>query len=268
MKIKVMEYNIKEGFFDKNKEGLLIPNEQRKRAAQEIIKNENPDILILAEAEHVNNNRAPRDYKKIFNYPYGFLASKKIPTRDFGIGILSKFPIIEKTKFLLPKSRWIKTSIKIKDKIIHVDGIHPNPHNDPEEKERLFRELIKRKKDPFIVAGDFNATSPEDYYDKEKLLENFSKKLKNKQKAKDVVKEILKAKVVKFLLSQDLIDTYKEKNKKQDYSYHTKLSGNNLMRIDYIFCSKEFKVLNSGIIKNNLTEKASDHYPIFAELKI
>ena len=268
MKLKIIEYNLLDGFFDRNEENILVPNENRKNAAQEIMKKENPDILILTEADHTKNKRFSQDYKKIFNYPYGFFASKKLPHRDFGIGILSKFPIVEKEKILLPKSRWIKTSIKINGKIIYVDAVHPNSHNTIEEKEDLFKDLIGRKKNPFIVAGDFNAIHPEDKYNKKDLLKNFSRKFGDKQKAENVVEEILKAKIIKFLLKQDLIDTYKEKNKKQDYSYHTKLRGNNMMRIDYIFCSKEFKVLNSGIIKNKLTEEASDHYPIFAELEI
>jgi len=268
MKIKVIEYNLLDGFFDRNKQNVLVPNEKRKKAAQKIIKKENPDILILTEADHTKNRKSPQDYKKIFNFPHGFFASKKLPHRDFGIGILSKFPIIKKEKFLFPKSRWIKTSIRIDDKIIYVDAVHPNPHNTSKEKEDLFKELVERKKNPFIVAGDFNSIHPEDEYNKKKMLENFSRKLKDNQKAMKVVEEIFKAKTIKFLLKQGLRDTYKEKNEKQDYSYHTKLKGNNLMRIDYILCSKEFKILNSGIIKNKLTEEASDHYPIFAELEI
>ena len=39
-------------------------------------------------------------------------------------------------------------------------------------------------------------------------------------------------------------------------------------RVDYIFCSKDFKILDSNIIKNKLTEKASDHYPITATVEI
>jgi len=268
MKIKIIEYNLLDGFFDRNEKKVLVPNENRKKAAQEIIRKENPDIMILTEADHTKNRKFPRDYNKIFNFPYGFFASKKLPHRDFGIGILSKFPIIKKEKFLLPKSRWIKTFIRIDDKIIYVDAVHPDPHNTPKEKEILFKKLIKKKRTPFIAAGDFNAIHPDDKYDGNKMLENFSRKLKDNQKAKKVVEEILKAKIIKFLLKQGLKDTYKEKNEKQDYSYHTKLHGNNLMRIDYILCSKEFKILNSGIIKNKLTEEASDHYPIFAELEI
>ena len=94
---------------------------------------------------------------------------------------------------------------------------------------------------------------------------------KFEKNAEKTIKEMLKRDAVKFVLSKGLIDTHKTKNKVFDFSIPTdflskdKSSG---IRIDYIFCSEEFKVLNSGIIKNRFTEEASDHYPIFAELEI
>jgi endonuclease/exonuclease/phosphatase family metal-dependent hydrolase len=40
------------------------------------------------------------------------------------------------------------------------------------------------------------------------------------------------------------------------------------VRLDYVFCSNNFEVVDSGIIKNKSTERASDHYPIYAVLDI
>lgn len=263
-----MEYNIFNGFFDRDKNNELKPNKEREQAAKKIVNQEKPDILILTEADHTKNKNFKQNYKEIFNYPHGVFASKPLAHRDFGIGILSKYPIVKHKTFLFPKSRWIKTSIKIKKKIIHLDAIHPNPHNTQKEKENLFKKLVNKKENPYIVGGDFNAISPYDKYDKKSLLNNFTKKLNNLEKANKIVKEIIKTNIIRFLIKKGLKDTYKEKNKKQDYSYHTQLSGNNYMRIDYILCSKDFKIISSGIIKNELAEKASDHYPIYAVLEL
>ena len=54
-------------------------------------------------------------------------------------------------------------------------------------------------------------------------------------------------------------------NKRSALGGHDKGSG---IRIDYIFCSTDFKVLDSVIVKNKLTELASDHYPIYSVLEI
>jgi len=263
-----MSYNIKNGFFDKDKNNKLRLNKIREKSAQKIIKKENPEILIIAEADFAERKSNPQDYKRIFKYPYGVFVDRPMIDRYFGIGILSKYPIIQSYKYAPKKSRWIEASIKTKDKTIYVNAIHPSPLNTLAEKINLFKKVLKNKKYPYILAGDFNSISPEDKYDKNKLLKAFIKKLNNRKKAQAAVNNISKKETIRLLLKKGLIDTYKKKNKKWDYTYHTKLSGNNYMRIDYIFCSDGIKVVDSGIIKNILTEKASDHYPIYAILEI
>ena len=79
--------------------------------------------------------------------------------------------------------------------------------------------------------------------------------------------------MLKRVISENLIDSYLACNKKYQGTLPTKnyaLSKNKTgtMRIDYLFCSKEFKVLESGILKNNFSELASDHYPIYALLEL
>ena len=64
---------------------------------------------------------------------------------------------------------------------------------------------------------------------------------------------------------------YKIKNNKFDFTIPTDLMSKNkngAIRMDYIFCTEDFNVLDSGIIKNNLTEMVSDHYPVYAVLEV
>ena len=157
---------------------------------------------------------------------------------------------------------------EIENKVIHIDAVHPSPLNTITEKINLFKKVIRNKKHSYVLAGDFNSISPQDKYSKNKLMEGFMKRFNDEKKAQKVVNKLLRKETIKLLLEKGLIDTYKNKNKKWDYTYHTKLSGNNYIRIDYIFCSNDIKIIDSGIIKNILTEKASDHYPIYAILEI
>jgi endonuclease/exonuclease/phosphatase family metal-dependent hydrolase len=56
-----------------------------------------------------------------------------------------------------------------------------------------------------------------------------------------------------------------------NYSQKSKCfaSRNGKLRIDWIFVSKEFSVLNAGIrIDKEKEQIASDHFPIFATLQI
>lgn len=269
MKIKVLVFNALEGFIYKNKEGKYRVSD-RQKIAQEIIKKEDPDILVLTEANFCvkTPNKPLQNYKRIFGYKHGIFGSDW----DWGVGILSKYPITEAYDYTTKHSRFVRAIVKIRGKEITIDGVHPDPYHNEHQRMQWFRTVIRDKKDPYIIAGDFNAFSPQDRYDRKKLIKGFESSLKpeEKHKAEYIVKDILQGKAIRILLKNKLIDTFKAKNKSWDYSYHTSLNGTDpdYSRIDYVFCSKDFKVIESGMIKNKLTEKASDHYPIYAILEI
>lgn len=272
--MKICSYNLKDGFCDKVCDKVSDENHkyelnlERQKAGQNIVKEIDSDILIICEADYSSEYGGFQDYKKVFNYPYGVFAAKRYPHRDFGIGILSKYPIINAQKHTPENSRWIRADIEVEGKLIQMVAVHPNPHNTSIEKQDLFKEILNTQKDLFILGGDLNALSPEDAIDENELLKSFAKKFNNLDKARKVVEEMTKKETVKFLLANGLQDTYTKLNKDRDYSYHTQLSGNSYARYDYIFCSNNFKIIDSGIVKNELTEKASDHYPVYTILEI
>lgn len=160
--------------------------------------------------------------------------------------------------------------IKVQTKLLNLDVVHvsPVPYLSSKKQESFLKTVLKNKKENYILSGDFNSLSPSDKYNKKEMVKSWSKFEKN---AGEIVEEMLKRDAIKFVLFKGLFDTYKIRNKSFGFSVPTdflskdKSSG---IRIDYVFCSREFKVLNSGIIKNKLTQEASDHYPIFAELEI
>ena len=271
MKIKIMQYNIRTGF--RKTEKPYNYEENRIHIAKNIIKKEDPDVLILNEAYFESKNKSGilMDYQKIFGFPfYAHGNYKNGPNPFWGHALLSKYPIIES----LNKSRGLaglfRNRIKIRNKIINLDIAHisPIPYLSSKKQEEFIKKILADKPKSYILSGDFNSLSPEDRYDEEKMIKLWSKFEKN---AKKVIGEMLKRDSIRCVLSRGLIDTYKAKNKKFGFTIPTdflskdKSSG---IRIDYIFCSKEFKVINSGIIRNNLTEKASDHYPIYATMDI
>lgn len=270
MKLKVIQYNIKSGFRNTKKPYLL--ERKREKLAQKIIERENPDILILNEAyfESKNKSKILMDYQKIFKFPFYAHGNYNNGLISFwGNALLSKYPIIkienENKRFM----GILKTQIKVEDKIINLDVTHvpPMPLLNNREQKMMIKQILKTKKKNYILTGDFNSLSPEDDYDKIKMINVWSKFTKN---TKNLIKEMLKRDAIKFILSKKLIDTYKSKNKNFNFTIPTNLLSKNKssgIRIDYIFCSRDFKIIDSGIIKDKLTEKTSDHYPIYAILE-
>ncbi len=266
MKIKVIAYNILNGFRTDRIPYKL--EKDRIKYAAKLIENENPDILILCEASF-----GPLVMRHPLKNIYG-LFKKVYDTPFFSPDafwwapvILSKYPIEGKNIGQHFKNG-IRGIVKIKNKEIVIDGVHPAPHQLTEEERRDWvKEITMGKKSNYIIAGDFNALSPNDSYDKNKLVNSF--RGFHKEKTEKIVEGMLSAKTISHLLENGFVDTYKEKNKSWHHTHHTNYykQKEDLIRIDYIFCTSDWKILDAGIIKNKLAEKASDHYPVYAVLE-
>jgi len=267
MKIKILVYNISRGFYDKS---AKIHEVQREKNAIKIVKKENPDILFLLEAYFFKgNNFAKRkfkivqDYQKLFGYKFQYAGFSK--NKKGGILALSRFPLKYKN-FSKPQRNWLRVFL---DNKIKIDVLHPSGELKEVERYNFVKKVLgKVGKRKYILAGDLNSLSPQDDYSKKRLLSGFKKFDNNYKKT---VEDFLKKQTIKVVLSKGLVDSYKQKKDCFDFTMPTGLISKNkqtAMRIDYIFCSKDFKIIDAGIIKNKFSDFASDHYPIFAVLEI
>jgi endonuclease/exonuclease/phosphatase family metal-dependent hydrolase len=272
MKIKLVWYNILRGFHKKEENGSFTFEEKRLNGARKIISELNPDILFLGEADFnplntLSGKSAKKiDYAKIFNYPYFFYS---FVTERKGEAVLSKFPIVAKSSstemFSLIESNWNMQNKKIK-----IDIIHPYPKIPEKEKAERIKKILRKVRGPFILLGDFNALSPQDIYSIEELTEGF--RPARGDGARENAIDAAQCLMIKEVINADLIDTFRAKNEERGDTFPTQafspFKEKGYMRLDYIFCSKEFKILESGIIKNKLADVASDHYPIYAVLEL
>ena len=53
---------------------------------------------------------------------------------------------------------------------MHIDVFHPHPDTTEREKSSFLKGILKEKRRLHILAGDLNALSPEDTYEKQKLI--------------------------------------------------------------------------------------------------
>ncbi|MDD5012309.1 MAG: endonuclease/exonuclease/phosphatase family protein [Candidatus Nanoarchaeia archaeon] len=267
--IKIMNYNILHGFHNDAEAPVL--DKERLQSAQKVVEEENPDILILTEACFAEKNKygIKMDYPKLFNFPYHFHAAGNW---EWGSSILSKFPIISSENYSMDKRNFSKNELDVNGQKVYVDVAHPYPDLSEFEKRRFFYSQLRDIKKPYILAGDFNALSDDDKYNREKLLSGYGGFMKNKGLAKKVVDDLLTYQTIPEIRKHGLIDTYTSSYDDNDYTMPTKYilpeNKNSRIRTDYIFCSPDFIVNDARIIKNKYTNKASDHYPIVANLKL
>ena len=269
MQFTVLNYNIFQGF------RKLVPpfeiEQERLAAAQELVAELNPGVVTLTEACYGGPN--PRgivtDYAKLFGYENSAYGSWG--NHGWGNVILSRFPVKAKTTLLPAKGTAAQRSalqaiLNVDGKELNVDIFHPHPELTEGEKIEMINPLLENKPEFYILTGDFNALSDEDTYDREKLIQGFRRFDKTPE---GTVDKMLERKLVPFIRSRGLVDAFPHKNRESTmptliYGPHRESA----MRIDYFFISPKVKVLEARVIKNELSEKASDHYPIWAKFEI
>lgn len=278
--MKVAWYNVLRGFHKKEKDGSFTFENKRLVSAKKIIKKLNPDILFIGEGDFnpLCKIRGQKitiiDYKKEFNFPLVYYSEPDETSRK-GELVLSKYSMRAKdfSEKIKEDNSYIRTWFEISGNKINIDLIHLYPTIPEKEKAKWVGNLLNNKDKNYILLGDFNALSSIDKYSSKRLVAEFMALGLNKKDAEKETKDRLKCLMLKKVISCKLIDTYRVKHKEYSGTLptdkYTLFKGETgTIRIDYIFCSKNFKVLDSGIIKNKLTEMASDHYPIWVELEL
>lgn len=234
------------------------------------IKNENPNILGLAELNGWEKDNFARlnDFLRKTGYPYySFCKSKS----NYHLCIFSKYEITYE-KILHKNFRIGAIVIKIKTPKSKISIALTHLHYKNEElrlKElRLLLDALKGKKN-VILMGDLNAISPINITNRNGLL----KQLKSARITKFGTR-VIHTDVITTLLENNFIDTLGQFPEGQHYSVPTLINSDpdhqiNL-RLDYIFVSKDLttRVINAKIVNNLITNQISDHFPITTELNI
>jgi exonuclease III len=268
--MKIMNYNILHGFH--SNEQPFVLQKDRLKAAQEVVKQENPDVLVLTEACFGAENKygINMDYKKLFDFPHAIYS---LTASEWGSSLLSKYPIVSSGNYSMDRRSFSRNILDVNGKEVCVDIAHPHPDLNEFEKRRFFHSQLRDIPNvPYILTGDFNALSPQDTYDKEKLIQGFAKFMKNEEDARKAIEGFMTYQAISEITKQGLVDTYRQIHKEQqqytiptDYLSSDKNSG---VRIDYIFCSPHFKVEDAKVIQTKDSNSASDHYPVTSILKL
>ncbi|WP_208591024.1 endonuclease/exonuclease/phosphatase family protein [Gracilibacillus suaedae] len=238
MHIKVMTYNIHHGKGLDKKVNL--------DRICKVIADSNADIIGLNEVDRYYSERShfqdQMEYlTKELNYFGAFSPSlalqprKKYLTRQYGNGILSRFPIDAPKSYVFNKRLFgiedrsiLEVTIPLCNKLVHFYVTHLSLNPSLHRQQSEF--LITKAKSPAVIIGDWNM------------------KVRSKR-WKRVVK--VYRDVWDSIDSQDGL-TYPAKNPRK--------------RLDYIFVSKDFTILDVQI--NDSIPIASDHLPFVSTLSL
>ncbi len=262
--VKIMTYNIWRGFHSKDH----ILQRERLEAAQRLVHHEKPNVLALVEACYGGKNSLGNimDYQSLFGFTHGiwggypFFGNKKLDIG--GNALLSRYPL-DATVVSLPSKSAVSTSISLDDRLLRIDVVHPSASLGDLANVDVLRPLLgTHRTGHYVLTGDFNALSPDDVYEHERLVQEL------RQFYKDLplehIQELLQRNLIRWILTHNLRDAFEDSTKRASTVPTSAKHGRKVvgMRIDYFFVSDTIKVKDAYVLKNDDTEIASDHYPI------
>ncbi|MCD6176155.1 MAG: endonuclease/exonuclease/phosphatase family protein [Planctomycetes bacterium] len=219
-----------------------------------IIKESNADVIALNEVDNQYGKRSNFQYQtKIIaekigmNYYFGPAIKKKDPFREYGNAILSRFEFRQQSNHPLPNNEkcepraCISAVVKVGDQDIRVFVTHLDHKSDSLINKQIgyVQELASSESNlPVLIMGDFNE-------------EIFSQK--------DPSKEWV-----------SLQTNYTSAFKVAGVGPVGTCLGNENKKIDFIFISSRFSdaVEDCYVFRNEITNQASDHWPLIAHINL
>lgn len=255
--MRLMTYNILDG------------GEDRLDLIAEIINGSSPDFVTINEANGFDeeDNKKLKDLSQATTMPYYHLALSG--EFDYHVAVLSKLPL-KKVYEIHPLMR-AGISVVIDSEIgeISIVGVHLTPYSENMRIPEI--ELLNSTQKDYpnrILLGDMNSLSKDDNYS-ESIMQDF-----NEPQLKKFTKDgSLQFEVIEKIKASDYLDTAVELGKQSDNTAPTTSNKDTThanTRLDYVFVSSPLRnhLVSYSVIKNALTEQASDHYPILVELQL
>ncbi len=272
MRIKVMTYNLLYGFHERT-DNTLLYREERAHAAQVVVRAAAPDIIALTEAAYCGaaGRLVRHDFATMFGLEHVAAAGFE---GEWANALVSRFPIVHIERLPLGRSpsgiqpSALRATLDCQGREIHVDIAHPSPHVSEVERVDALAPLLASMRTPSILLGDFNALSDEDEYTSEALIAQMQQYVADPA---PIAAQMLDRKLVASVRARGLVDTLAPE--RRSHTIPTRLDRPHAtqgaqIRIDYIFVSSEFRVLDAEIIKRPPTDEVSDHYPVVATLEL
>ena len=233
-----------------------------------IVQNEKPDYLTLNEANTFanENSKILKQFARETGFPYFDIALSG--EHNYHVAVFSKYPFKEIHK-LQPLAR--ACFIGLIDSPLgelSVASLHLTPAS--EDKRNPEIDLIVSFQNRYgsrILTGDMNSLSRYDEYD-QGMIKDFNEV----QIGKFTTEGKLRFDAIDKILSAGYFDAAVQLKKNKERTVPTPVNkdiAHAQMRLDYFFLSHSLltHLEEYAVLKNDLTNKASDHYPILVELR-
>lgn len=254
--MKLMTYNLLNGAKNTMDSVVQVANDQ------------SPDILFLNEANgfDVNNNQILDEFAAATSFPYKHLA-RCGDGNDYHVAIFSKQPWSKLVEVKPLDRAGILVVVDSPFGEVAILGTHLTPYTeDMRLKEASTILAALEPYDQKIIMGDLNSLAGVDDY-RDSMIGDFN----DMQFKKFTSDGHLRYDVMRMFEHAGFIDAAQNAAKSRDITAPTMINEHGAhtnMRLDYILISSSIadRLTDYCVVKNELTNYASDHYPVVAEL--
>ena len=263
--LKVITHNVWYGF---TKEPEPRHGEWKQWMARQ-----SPDVVSLQELNGFSQKDLAEDAES-----WGHSYSEILKKGGFPTGVTSRYPISHVHRLQEGFHRGL-LRCQIRDIWFYVVHFHPSNYKERIEEAGLLKQDVMSlpgESPRVLLAGDFNAFSPEDeyHYGKDSKLISFFQQLDStKSAARNLNNGAIDYGAIEAVLGQGFIDVVaSQRAVDSPYvgTHPTRLIDDKDhgpdRRIDYIFVSPSLQesVLSAGVLRDAMTELLSDHIPVVA----
>jgi len=268
MKLRVMTYNVLYAFHERDGETLMF-HEERAAAVRSVVRACAPDVVGVTEAAYfgVGGRVLRPDYAQLFGMPHVHATGFE---GDFGNCLVSRFPVRDVERLPLgagsrdAKHSALRATLDCDGRDVHIDLVHPSPSITEAERVEAFLPLLSTLQRPYLMIGDFNALSDEDPYDHATIVAELAG---NVDHPEALATRMLDRRLVATVRAHGLADLAPPERR---HTLPTRLPRPHTqgarLRIDYVFASEDFRAERVEVVENEDTDRASDHYPVVADL--
>lgn len=239
--LRVMTLNVHQGF---DNDGVIDAD-----IFERILREENPDIVVLQESDTPRVTSANIDIVAVLVNRLGYHAAYGPPTSEesFGVSVLSRFPIQSHETIQLASKKdhrfVVEARLDVRGQNVTVYAVHLGlPANERQDQIAHILARVANQTGPVILAGDLNSCPFVICPDAEG--------------GNDTVYQEVVARL------NDTVAT------PQDPAYWTYEATNLTQRIDYVFANGVFNVIETRVIRSEAALAASDHLPVVATLRV
>jgi endonuclease/exonuclease/phosphatase family metal-dependent hydrolase len=271
--VKVATYNILGGGFENySRHGKNPP---RLPLIKQVVSEIAADFVTLVDTFRWKEIFTVKDLVDHFGYKYVYhidIEDDHVDP-DVGITVLTDYEVISSNTIHIDKRNAIKTTVNYCGRDVDLYSVYFDYLKEDSRLKEAKSLISQLDHNPSIIMGDLNALDPEDFDITKTILKNILNlpSINNHHDTGalvQVVQDMLRGEVLPQLYQAGFAPIKDLSSLRP--TIPTKFNPYGLitpiLRLDHILVSRELEVTTLSVVENTLTDKASDHYPVTAEI--